>query len=58
MKKTSIQEFADTIRTRPKKIIAWAKREISEYQKLIKILEKYEKPKTSKGSDRKGIKKF
>lgn len=39
-KKSSVQEFADTIKNNPKKIIAWAKREIKEYQKLIKILEK------------------
>jgi hypothetical protein len=41
-KKSSVQEFADTIKDNPKKIIAWANREIKEYQKLIKILEKYE----------------
>lgn len=40
MKKSSVQEFADSIKDNPKKIIAWAKREIAEYQKLIKILEK------------------
>lgn len=40
MKKSSVQEFADTIKDNPKKIIAWAKREIKEYEKLIKILEK------------------
>jgi len=39
-KKSSVQDFADTIRDNPKKIIAWAKREIREYEKLIKILEK------------------
>lgn len=39
-KKSSVQEFADTIKDNPKKIIAWARREIREYQKLIKILEK------------------
>jgi hypothetical protein len=38
-KKTSIEEFADTFRDNPKEIIAWAKREIKEYQNLIKILE-------------------
>lgn len=38
--KTEVQEFADTIRGNPKKIIEWAKREILEYGKLIKILEK------------------
>ena len=44
MKKSSIQEFADTIkdnkRIKEKEIIAWAKAEIREYEKLIKILEK------------------
>jgi hypothetical protein len=38
--KSSVQEFADTIVHNPKKIIAWAKREIKEYEKLIKIIEK------------------
>ncbi len=37
--KSSVQEFADTIKSDSKKIIAWAKREIREYEKLIKILE-------------------
>jgi hypothetical protein len=39
-KKSSAQDFADSINNNPKEIIAWAKREIKEYQKLIKILEK------------------
>lgn len=39
MKKTSVQEFAEELKDNPKKIIAWAKREIKEYEKLIKILE-------------------
>lgn len=39
-KKSSVQEFADTIKDNPKKIIAWAKNEIKEYEKLIKMLEK------------------
>ena len=34
------QDFADTLRDNPREIIAWAKREIREYQKLIKILSK------------------
>lgn len=38
--KSSVQEFADSIKDNPKEIIAWAKREIEEYKKLIKILEK------------------
>jgi len=40
MHKSSVQDFADTIRDNPKEIIAWAKREIREYEKLIKVLEK------------------
>ncbi len=36
----SVQEFADTLKDNPKEIIAWAKREIAEYQSLIEILEK------------------
>jgi hypothetical protein len=36
--KTNAQEFADTIKNNPKEIIAWAKREIKEYERLIKIL--------------------
>lgn len=40
-KKSSVQEFADTIKDNPKKIIAWVKREIKEYERLIKILEKH-----------------
>ena len=39
-KKSSVEEFAETIKTNPKRIIAWAKSEIREYEKLIKILEK------------------
>jgi hypothetical protein len=38
--KSSVEQFAETIKDNPKEIIAWAKREIKEYQKLIKILEK------------------
>jgi hypothetical protein len=37
--KSNAQDFADTIRDNPKEIIAWAKREIAEYQKLIELLE-------------------
>ena len=43
MKKSSVQEFVDTIKDNPKEIIAWSKREIAEYRKLIKILEKKKK---------------
>ena len=39
-KKSDVQDFADTIKGNPKKIIAWCRREIEEYKKLIKILEK------------------
>ena len=37
--KSSVQEFADSIKDNPNAIIKWARREIAEYQKLIKILE-------------------
>ena len=37
------KDFADTIKDNPKEIIAWAKSEIKEYEKLIKILEKRSK---------------
>lgn len=37
--KSSVQDFSDTIKHDPKKIIKWCLREIKEYQKLIKILE-------------------
>ena len=40
MSKSSAKDFADSIKDNPKEIIAWAKREIKEYEKLIKILEK------------------
>ena len=41
MKKSSVvQDFADTIKDNPKKIIAWARREICAYNELITILEK------------------
>jgi len=43
--KSKAENFADSIKDNPKEIIAWAKREIKEYEKLIKILEKYD-PKT------------
>ena len=42
-KKSSVEEFADSIKNNPKEIIAWAKREIKEYEKLIKLLEKRSK---------------
>ena len=37
--KSSVEEFAETIKDNPEKIIAWARREIKEYESLIKILE-------------------
>lgn len=37
--KSPVQDFVNTIQTNPREIIAWAKREIKEYQSLIKILE-------------------
>jgi hypothetical protein len=39
-KKTSVEKFAETIKDNPQEIIDWAKSEIEEYKKLIKILEK------------------
>jgi hypothetical protein len=42
MKKSPAEEFADSIKTDPKKIIQWAKREIKEYEKLIKLITKQE----------------
>jgi hypothetical protein len=39
MSKSNARDFADTIKDNPQKIIAWAKREIREYEKLIRILE-------------------
>jgi len=38
--KTKAQEFADTIKNKHKEIIAWAKREIKEYERLIKEYER------------------
>jgi hypothetical protein len=35
-----VTDFADTIQANPQEIIEWAKREIEEYYKLIKILKK------------------
>jgi hypothetical protein len=42
-KKTPAQEWVEQIKTDPKKLIEWAKREIREYQRLIKILESKKK---------------
>jgi hypothetical protein len=44
-RKSSVQDFADTIKDNPAEIIAWAKREIKEYESLIDILEKQIKSK-------------
>jgi hypothetical protein len=49
MKKSPAEEFADSIKTDPKKIIQWAKREIKEYEKLIKLITKW---KTTKNKER------
>jgi len=38
--KSKAQSFADTIKDNPQEIIEWCHREIKEYEKLIKILEK------------------
>jgi hypothetical protein len=38
--KSPAQDFAENLKNNPKEIIAWCKREIKEYQKLIKLLEK------------------
>ena len=38
--KSSVQEFAETIKNNPKEIIAWAKREIKCYNELILIVQK------------------
>lgn len=40
-KNINVEEFASSIKDNPKKIIAWARREILEYEALIKILEKH-----------------
>ena len=40
-----IQELTDMIINNPKKAIAWARGEIAEYEKFIKILEKKQKDK-------------
>ena len=40
MKKSNVQNFVDTIKDNPKKIIAWARKEIRTYNQLIAILEK------------------
>jgi hypothetical protein len=36
---TNAQDFADTLKNNHDEIIEWAKSEIAEYKKLIKILE-------------------
>lgn len=39
-KKSTVQEFVDTIKDNPEEIIRWAEKEIKAYEKLIKILKK------------------
>jgi hypothetical protein len=48
MPKSSVQDFADCIKKDRRSIIAWARREIREYEKLIKILERPEMTYTGK----------
>jgi len=45
MKKSAADNFLEMLRNDPKEIIAWAKREIKEYEELIKLIENsiYEK---------------
>lgn len=38
--KSRAQDFADSLKNNPAEIIAWCRREIAEYEALIKILEK------------------
>lgn len=42
------QHLADTLKDDPKRIIEWAKREIKEYQALIKILTMKKSPRPNK----------
>lgn len=46
MQKTNVEKFVDALDNNPDRIIAWAKREIAEYQKLIDILEEQKLQKT------------
>ena len=39
-RQSSAQQYAENLKDNPKEIIAWCKREIKEYEKLIKILTK------------------
>jgi len=57
-KKSSVQDFADTIKDNPKEIIAWARREIREYQKLIKILERTQMTIGYTGKKKKAFRKW
>ena len=41
MKKTKADNFFEELLANPKAIIAWARAEIREYEKLIKILQKH-----------------
>ena len=38
--KSQAQDFADTIKDNPQQIIKWARSEIREYKKFIKLLKK------------------
>ena len=40
MKKSHAHNFFEALKDDPKEIIAWAKREIKEYEQLIKLIEK------------------
>ena len=41
-KKTKAENFFESLKDNPKEIIAWAKREIKEYEKLIEIITNHE----------------
>ena len=43
--KSKADNFADCLKKNPKELIAWAKREIKEYELLIKIIESSINPK-------------
>ena len=42
-KKTTVEDFVDTIKDNPAKIIKWAEKEIRAYKELIKILKDRQK---------------
>lgn len=43
MRKSKADNFVEELLNNPKEIIAWAKREIREYEKLIALIEKKSK---------------